>query len=94
MVDPHLMRTFFCHWGAGLIWLQVEARLAELYRRAERPEDAKRLEDELRILLSAADPDHPNSEAASANPDEWRPGTPCKAFRALKRVGQESFRSL
>ena len=43
----------------GWPWLQCRVKLAELYRKAGREKDALRTEDELRLYLSEADPDHP-----------------------------------
>jgi tetratricopeptide (TPR) repeat protein len=40
-------------------WLRIQALLARLYRDAGRKEDARRLEEELRNLLSGADSDDP-----------------------------------
>ena len=51
-------------WGPrGLdgtaFWMWSQARLAKLYRKAGRTIDAKKVEDELQILLTYADADHP-----------------------------------
>ena len=43
----------------GWSWPQCRVKLAELYRKAGREDDAVKTEDELRLYLSEADPDHP-----------------------------------
>jgi tetratricopeptide (TPR) repeat protein len=40
-------------------WLRAKVHLADLYRKAGRIDDAQRHEQEVRALLSTADPDHP-----------------------------------
>lgn len=45
--------------SSGLYWLRVEWRLAQLYRKLGRKEDAERTESELLRTLAYADPDHP-----------------------------------
>lgn len=40
-------------------WLRMKARLAQLYRKVNRLDDAQRIEAELLRLLAYADPDHP-----------------------------------
>jgi len=42
----------------GLGWLRNQARLAGLYRRLGRNQEARKIEDELRKLMAVADPDH------------------------------------
>ena len=46
--------------GAGaFLWVHVEGRLTQLYKKAGRDQDAQRTEAELRQLLQYADPDDP-----------------------------------
>lgn len=44
---------------ARVFWLRIKSRLAQLYRKLGRVEDAKRVEAELLRLLAYADTDHP-----------------------------------
>jgi tetratricopeptide (TPR) repeat protein len=46
-------------WVNGFSWVRMRAALAALYRDTGRIADAERVENELRPLLAAADPDHP-----------------------------------
>ncbi len=41
------------------LWLQARAQLAGLYHQVGREEEAQQVEDELRMFLAYADPDHP-----------------------------------
>jgi hypothetical protein len=41
------------------MWPQCQLKLAELYRKAGRPDAAGRVEESIRHFLSAADRDHP-----------------------------------
>jgi tetratricopeptide (TPR) repeat protein len=43
----------------GWNWPECRVKLAELYRKAGREQDAVRTENEIRLYLSEADPDHP-----------------------------------
>jgi tetratricopeptide repeat protein len=43
----------------GWPWPRCRIKLAELYRKAGRPDDATKVEEELRYYLSEADEDHP-----------------------------------
>ena len=43
----------------GPLWLKLQAQLSKLYREMGRDKDAREIEDELRRLLTLADPDHP-----------------------------------
>jgi serine/threonine protein kinase/predicted Zn-dependent protease len=47
----------FCTWG--MFWIRFQDRLAGLYRKAGRHEEARTTEDELLRYLAFADPDHP-----------------------------------
>ena len=44
--------------GPGSLWLTVELRRAQVYRRLGRVEEAEQIEAHLRTLLAHADPDH------------------------------------
>ncbi|MBZ5561875.1 MAG: winged helix-turn-helix domain-containing protein [Acidobacteriia bacterium] len=43
----------------GFAWMRIQWRLAQLYRKVGREQDARRIEDELRGLLANADTDFP-----------------------------------
>ena len=43
----------------GWAWTPCRVKLADLYRKAGRVDDAVKVEDEIRLYLSEADPDHP-----------------------------------
>lgn len=43
----------------GIFWIRIQARLAQLYHQTGRPEDARKIEDQLGKLLAYADPDYP-----------------------------------
>ncbi|MEE8201861.1 MAG: tetratricopeptide repeat protein [Candidatus Acidoferrales bacterium] len=45
--------------GGGYTWMRVQMRLAQLYRKVGREEEAQKIEAELLKLLAYADPDHP-----------------------------------
>ncbi|HSE98528.1 MAG TPA: hypothetical protein VLD57_09715, partial [Blastocatellia bacterium] len=49
------------HYGgsANMLWLGMKARLAQMYRRLNRTDDARKVEAELAALLRYADADHP-----------------------------------
>ena len=50
-------------WGkrgsVGMWWLRNQWRLAQLYRKLNRVDDAREIESELLALLAYADADHP-----------------------------------
>jgi hypothetical protein len=52
-------RPGFSMTSMAPFWMRARVRLADLYRKAERFDDAQRQEQEVRTLLSEADPDHP-----------------------------------
>ena len=52
-------KTFIVHGGTAPLWYRIQWRLAEVYRKLGRDEDARRIEEELLKLLTYADPDHP-----------------------------------
>ncbi len=52
-------KTFLVRSGAAPLWFRIQWRLAEVYRKLGRDEDARRIEEELLKLLAYADPDHP-----------------------------------
>ena len=52
-------KTFMVNGGAAPHWFRIQWRLAEVYRKLGREEDALRIEEELLKLLTYADPDHP-----------------------------------
>lgn len=43
----------------GYHWLRVRWRLAQLYRKVGRSDEAQKIEDDLKKMLAYADPDHP-----------------------------------
>jgi len=43
----------------GALWVRVQGQLSQLYREMGQDEDARKVEAELRSLLTYADPDHP-----------------------------------
>lgn len=45
--------------STGAYWLRVQWRLAQLYRKLGRPEEAEKVEAELSKILAYADPEHP-----------------------------------
>jgi hypothetical protein len=49
-------------------WLRNRLQLSTLYRRAGRLQDANKVEEELRVLLAVADPDHPIRKALERLP--------------------------
>lgn len=58
--DASKEKSHEAYVGAGaFLWVHVEGRLAELYRKAGRDQDAQRTETELLHLLADADPDDP-----------------------------------
>ena len=52
-------KTLLVNGGAAPLWFRIQWRLAGVYRKLGRDEDALKIEDELRTLLALADPDHP-----------------------------------
>ena len=52
-------KTFIVYGGAAPQWFRIQWRLAEVYRKLGRDEDALRIEEETLKLLTYADPDHP-----------------------------------
>ena len=58
--DASSKKTFIVYGGsAAPNWFRIQWRLAEVYRKLGRNEDARRIEEELLKLLTYADPDHP-----------------------------------
>ena len=61
-VSPYGSRLYLLrHYGPAdaYFWMRTQVRLADLYRRLGRIDEAKVLESELLKLLSVADADHP-----------------------------------
>ena len=52
-------KTLLVKGGTAPLWVRIQWRLAEVYRRLGREEDTRRIEEELLKLLTYADPDHP-----------------------------------
>ena len=56
-VRPFKTRYLFAGWATT--WMKTQLRLAQLYRKVGREQEAREIEAELRKLLPYADPDHP-----------------------------------
>ena len=52
-------KTLLVNGGPAPLWFRIQWRLAEVYRKLGRDEDAGKIEAELRSLLAYADRDHP-----------------------------------
>jgi hypothetical protein len=51
---------------AGFLWLRTRLRLADMYRSLGRIGEAQAVEEDLRLRLAVADPDHPITLALAA----------------------------
>ena len=57
--EVHPFKTRYLFPGGAPGWMKTQLRLAQLYRKVGREQEAREIEAELRKLLAYADPDYP-----------------------------------